>query len=55
MQKLYSAISDILYSNPDSVIILSDIAIDKVNSSIELLDSSENEILTKTYYYSTFF
>ncbi|MFL2564953.1 MAG: SpoIIE family protein phosphatase [Parvicellaceae bacterium] len=54
MQKLYSAISDILYSNPDSVIILSDIAIEKVNSSIELLDSSENEILTKTYYYSTF-
>ena len=54
MQKLYSAISDILYSNPDSVIILSDIAIGKVNSSIELLDSSENEILTKTYYYSTF-
>ena len=36
MQKLYSAISDILYSNPDSVIILSDIAIDKVNSSIDL-------------------
>ena len=54
LQKLYTALSDILYSNPDSAIVLSDLAIDKINSSIQILDSTDIDDLSKTYFYSTF-
>ena len=52
--KLYTALGDILYSNPDSAIVLSDLAIDKINSSIQILDSTDIDELSKTYFYSTF-
>jgi len=54
LRKLYTALGDILYSNPDSAIVLSDLAIDKINSSIQILDSTDIDELSKTYFYSTF-
>ena len=39
MEKIYSAIFDILRSNPDFVLILSDLAIDKINSSTQFVNS----------------
>ena len=39
MEKIYSAIFDILRSYPDFVVILSDLAIDKINSSTQFVNS----------------